>query len=193
MAYTAWSVVFGEQPTAAKWNQLGANDAGFKDGTNIDALAITNAKLASGIDAAKLSNPYKFSAWRTAALNVPASYGEIVFDTEDFDTGSNFSTSTGRFTAPVNGFYFFAGAILAAYSNGDHVLGGISKNNAEWKRFYENTKPAASNMVDGFACYLQLAAGNTVAYGASAGAARAILVGNSGKYAWFTGHLVSST
>lgn len=40
MAYTAWSVVFGEQPTAAKWNQLGANDAGFKDGTNIDNLAI---------------------------------------------------------------------------------------------------------------------------------------------------------
>lgn len=34
--YTAWSVVFGEQPTAAKWNQLGTNDAGFKDGSNID-------------------------------------------------------------------------------------------------------------------------------------------------------------
>lgn len=47
MAYTAWSVVFGEQPTAAKWNQLGANDAGFKDGTNIDALAITGAKIAA--------------------------------------------------------------------------------------------------------------------------------------------------
>lgn len=47
MAYTAWSVVYGEQPTAAKWNQLGANDAGFKDGTNIDAGAITNSLLAS--------------------------------------------------------------------------------------------------------------------------------------------------
>ena len=47
MAYTAWSVVFGEQPTAAKWNQLGANDAGFKDGTNIDSLAITTANLAA--------------------------------------------------------------------------------------------------------------------------------------------------
>lgn len=45
MAYTAWSVVFGEQPTAAKWNQLGANDAGFKDATNIDNGAITLSKL----------------------------------------------------------------------------------------------------------------------------------------------------
>lgn len=47
MAYTAWSVVFGEQPTAAKWNQLGANDAGFKDASNIDAEAITPAKIAN--------------------------------------------------------------------------------------------------------------------------------------------------
>lgn len=29
MAYTAWSVSFGEQPSAAKWNQLGSNDAHF--------------------------------------------------------------------------------------------------------------------------------------------------------------------
>lgn len=34
MAYTAFSVVFGEQPSASKWNTLGANDAGFRDGTN---------------------------------------------------------------------------------------------------------------------------------------------------------------
>jgi len=65
MAYTAWSVVFGEQPTAAKWNQLGANDAGFKDGTNIDtgaliarhyaALSVGTAALAAnGVTAAKI-------------------------------------------------------------------------------------------------------------------------------------------
>lgn len=45
MAYTAWSVVFGEQPTAAKWNQLGENDAGFKTGANIDTDAITPIKI----------------------------------------------------------------------------------------------------------------------------------------------------
>ena len=36
MAYQAWSVVFGEQPTAAKWNILGTNDESFHDGTGID-------------------------------------------------------------------------------------------------------------------------------------------------------------
>lgn len=48
MAYTAWSVVFGEQPSAAKWNILGTNDAGFKDGSNIDPSAITPEKLLTG-------------------------------------------------------------------------------------------------------------------------------------------------
>ncbi len=29
MAYQAWSVVYGEQPSATKWNVLGSNDAHF--------------------------------------------------------------------------------------------------------------------------------------------------------------------
>jgi hypothetical protein len=57
MAYTAWSVVFGEQPSASKWNILGTNDAGFKDGTNIDSSAITTAKIADeAVTPAKILN-----------------------------------------------------------------------------------------------------------------------------------------
>lgn len=48
MAYTAWSVSFGEQPSAAKWNILGTNDASFNDGTGIGASAITPEKLLTG-------------------------------------------------------------------------------------------------------------------------------------------------
>lgn len=48
MTYTAWSVVFGEQPSAAKWNQLGENDAGFRDGTNISDGVITPAHRSGG-------------------------------------------------------------------------------------------------------------------------------------------------
>lgn len=33
MAYASWSVSFGEQPSAAKWNILGTNDASFNDST----------------------------------------------------------------------------------------------------------------------------------------------------------------
>jgi hypothetical protein len=35
MAYAVWSVVFGEQPSAAKWNILGTNDADFNTRTTI--------------------------------------------------------------------------------------------------------------------------------------------------------------
>ena len=49
MAYTSWSVSFGEQPSASKWNILGTNDASFNDGTGIASGVITANKLASAI------------------------------------------------------------------------------------------------------------------------------------------------
>lgn len=51
MAYTSWSVTFGEQPSAAKWNILGTNDASFNDGTGFTsgALGSVNSSLANGI------------------------------------------------------------------------------------------------------------------------------------------------
>ena len=49
MSYTSWSVVFGEQPSASKWNILGTNDASFNDGTGIADNAILNRHLSSGI------------------------------------------------------------------------------------------------------------------------------------------------
>lgn len=111
MSYTAWSVVFGEQPTAAKWNQLGQNDAGFKDGTNIDDSAILNRHIAANnLYATKLYNPYKFSAYKaTGAGNQATTAGvaaKVTMTTERFDTGSNYDAANSRFTAPVAGFYF---------------------------------------------------------------------------------------
>jgi len=47
MAYASWSVVFGEQPSAAKWNILGTNDASFNDGTGIGDNAIAARSLAT--------------------------------------------------------------------------------------------------------------------------------------------------
>lgn len=45
MSYQSWSVVFSEQPSAAKWNILGSNDASFNDGTGIGNNVITSAHL----------------------------------------------------------------------------------------------------------------------------------------------------
>lgn len=71
MAYTAWSVVFGEQPTAAKWNELGENDAAFNDGSGFaaGALGSDHASLANGILVQAKSAG--FSAVATGSTTIP--------------------------------------------------------------------------------------------------------------------------
>jgi hypothetical protein len=61
MAYTAWSVIAGEQPTAAKWNILGTNDASFNDATGIGTSVIDYTKVAAGV-AVQFSRLADFSA-----------------------------------------------------------------------------------------------------------------------------------
>lgn len=53
MAYSAWSVAFGEQPSAAKWNILGTNDAYFdsyidKSGYSIQTVGNIDGAVATG-------------------------------------------------------------------------------------------------------------------------------------------------
>lgn len=47
MAYASWSVVFGEQPSASKWNILGTNDAAFNNGTGIPSVNSAAAYVAT--------------------------------------------------------------------------------------------------------------------------------------------------
>jgi hypothetical protein len=66
---------------------------------------ISNAVFTEDVDVAA------FHAYRNATKNIGASVTDVVHDTELFDIGSNFNTTTGVFTAPVAGVYHFtAGA-----------------------------------------------------------------------------------
>lgn len=57
MAYSAWSVVFGEVPTDSKWNILGTNDDSFNDGTGIADDAIVKRHFDDDqIDTAQLTS-----------------------------------------------------------------------------------------------------------------------------------------
>lgn len=60
MAYQSWSVVFGEQPSAAKWNILGTNDASFNDGTGIADGVIKPEHLKNG---SSTLNTWVWDSW----------------------------------------------------------------------------------------------------------------------------------
>ncbi len=71
MAYSSWSVSFGEQPSASKWNILGTNDASFNDGTGIATSAITTAKMKpSTISSAFATQGGNFSTASTSYVDV---------------------------------------------------------------------------------------------------------------------------
>lgn len=183
MSYQSWSVVFGEQPSAAKWNILGTNDASFNDGTGI-------ASLATNVTA--ISNPYKFSVYRNAAWTTSGSvYGKVQHDTELYDTNSNFDNATNyRYTAPVAGFYFVSvgcksnsasGALVAnaVFKNGSNILTSEMENGA-------NTTMIGPNVTG----ILQLAANDYIEhyhYGSGSTG------GTGSNYTFFHGMLLSRT
>lgn len=73
--------------TNAQHDHLDADDGG--------ALSLPSEQLNATIAS---------RAYRAAAFTVGAE-ADIVFDTENFDLGSDFSTATGQFTAPTTGYY----------------------------------------------------------------------------------------
>lgn len=91
MAYASWSVVFGEQPSAAKWNILGTNDASFNDGTGIGNDAITAAKMLYGVVRNRQGGNSGDATWATSGTtNVDTSAKDVFVQ-----AGTNVSTNAG--------------------------------------------------------------------------------------------------
>ena len=77
------------------------------DGSNYVAIG-TGAVERMRIDSSgRITQPYQPGCRYTKAGNATyTTTTEFIFDNINFDTGSNYNTSTGRFTAPVAGKYF---------------------------------------------------------------------------------------
>ena len=193
MAYQAWSVVFGEQPSASKWNILGTNDASFNDGSGLADNAIVNRHITTAnLHAAKIFNNYKFKAIRTSAQTPSASaFTKVQVNVESYDTGSNYDAVTNfRFVAPVAGFYFFiARCSIAGAANG-RLLQCLYKNGAILSRGSDISH--GSNSIGGVVVdQVQLAANDYVEYYIYSVNATAMEVGND--ICMFGGHLISTT
>ncbi len=143
-------------------------------------------------------NPIKFFAYRNAALtNTDAN--RMPFDTELFDTGSNFdSTGTiGLFTAPIAGFYSFSAACVGNYaSTGQDNECILRKNGSDYiigQRWVSTYNAGAFGEGSGLqAPLVQLAASDTVDVRFINGGT-AMIVGASPIQTWFSGFLLSRT
>lgn len=115
-----------------KDSKLNTNDSVVT--ANITDAAVTSAKI-SGIDKSLTttdSNPYKFSAYRSTAFTWGNNtFAKITCNTEQFDTNNNYDTSTGRYTAPVTGFYYVHGQVRGDHKSGSGMSVEIRKNGSE--------------------------------------------------------------
>lgn len=129
MAYSSWSVVFGEQPSAAKWNILGTNDASFNDGTGIGASAITPEKLFTGTGTTWPWTTYTptQTGWSSTTI-LTARYRQIGKNVEFvFDVSGTSNATTATLTVPVaaklTASIFFEGFLTATSDNGSAFNG----------------------------------------------------------------------
>jgi len=140
----------------------------------------------------ELSNPYKFSVYRAAALNSPNNTAAaIAYDTENFDTNSNFdiTTNKGRYTVPVSGFYQFN---ASSFINGN-IRANLTLN-------VDGTAVVRGNDLTGtggsctpnISCLVQLTAGQYVELYMYSASAVAFEV-SSASLNTFQGFLVSNT
>lgn len=133
-------------------------------------------------------NPYKFSAYSTAAQNSGnAAFAQTLFATEEYDTGNNFASST--FTAPVAGFYHFDAGVNSNAATTIWVV-SVFKNGSEWKR---GTDLRGSSVTAGgvVSIDVQLAVSDTIDIRTFGNAAIAINVTQATCY--FMGRLISLT
>jgi len=164
MAYSADSFVADEQPTTAKWNKLWSNDASFNDGSGIADDAIL-ARHVSSFDKSNLSNgdsnPYKFRAYHNTTQNTGnGAFAAMSFNTELFDTNSNFASST--YTVPVSGFYLFGGRYHISTGSPTRVIVSVYKNGSEISRGVDFSASGSAGTGVEVTALLQVSASDTI-------------------------------
>lgn len=168
---------------------------GGLDNSNIGTGAAIAASKISGLNPTNFSNPYKFSCYVSVNQTVSSSTWSLVaFDTKNFDTGSNFNTTTHMFTASIDGFYQF-NATLPAISVPSADAYQLALNVGTFSTTptlvgFTNYIGGTGNPISSMSTLLQLSASQTVqvyAYTSST------TLGGGINFSSFSGFLVSAT
>jgi C1q domain-containing protein len=172
----------------------------LQNGDSLGAGSVGTSNLETGIEPATVAeNPYKFFAYMGNATSANASLAALVkFDTEVYDTGSHYSTSTGLFTAPLAGYYKFEGSLSTDTSSPDSFGAWIYKNGGAHLYLGNYTYPTGLSSTDIGVNFttprLSLAQNDTIAVWArNTNATNTWEHGSSPYQTWFSGGLESAT
>lgn len=180
------------------------NTAGTINGASLVASSVTSSALAANsvtntailtgnLYTSKVYNPYKFSVYRAAALLSNSSFTVIAFDTKVYDTSNNIDvvTNKGRFTAPVNGFYWFGGVAGNTIIVNSQMGIVLYKNGSILKNGTILPSAIASGSYASIGTTVQLVAGDYVELAFIGSGGGSMGVGQNNCY--FEGFLVSAT
>jgi hypothetical protein len=117
------------------------------------------------------------------------SSGIYVFANLYHNTGNHYSNTTGRFTAPITGLYFFSTNMMSSnagtYNNSYYE---ITKNGSGYQRVYSSNGISVHHRWN-WSGVIYLAAGDYIAVD-NPGGSSLVLYGGSNEYTTFTGFLV---
>jgi C1q domain len=161
------------------------------------ANSVTNTAIAANaLLTSKVSIPYKFSVYRNSAQNSGNGSDAIVtFDTKIFDTGTNYSTGTGLFTAPIAGWYWFSWNVHTTAAT-LYWLSFLYKNGASFVVAPALSLGGGTSIAQygsSSSIIMQLAANDTIGIYSRSNGGSAIQVGAAPIYTYFSGWLISLT
>lgn len=166
---------------------------------NATSLKASIDQIAAYVQTSALAS--YFSAYKSSTTaNVTGNNAivDVVFDTTLVNQGNNYDSTTGRFTAPVNGFYEFSAGVTFSNIQSANLRGSI-RGSTETRAFAKTFNPFGGITSDGEYCaeinFKQvMSAGQTcrIVVNIDSGSQVVGVVGTAGQISetWFFGALL---
>jgi len=152
-----------------------------------DELLLSDAGTLKRIDYSLIRPSNSFLVSKTSDQSISNnSATKVTFDSEDFDTGSNFASD--KYTAPSDGKYFFYTKILSDCTSGETVKIFFYKNGSQFVE-HRNTTHGANRRTFSMSAILDLSATDYVeVYKFQDGGSSRDIDGDSNKSTYFMGY-----